>query len=114
MLRALVLLTAMSACKRVCTVQHEVVIPDNQKEQLVELPTEWTKFQGTIEEAGVALQGAKESFRERVRGMLDAFGAEITALSDDFAATAPFRGAGFTSAQVSFLRFMLLCLLVIR
>jgi hypothetical protein len=81
--------------------QHEVVIPEHQKEQLADLPTEWTKFQGTIEEAGVSLQGAKESFRERVRGMLDAFGAEVTALADEFAITAPFRGAGFTSTQVS-------------
>lgn len=80
-------------------VQHEVTIPDAQRAQLASLPAEWTAFQAVIAEAGSSLEDAKENFRERVRGMVDAFSAEVTDVAATFAAVAPFTSDGVTTAQ---------------
>ena len=82
------------------SVQHEVAIPDSQRAQLASLPAEWTAFQAAIVDAGSSLEDAKENFREKVRGMVDTFGAEVAEVADTFAAAAPFTSEGVTTAQV--------------
>ncbi|NJM77481.1 MAG: hypothetical protein HC852_18980 [Acaryochloridaceae cyanobacterium RU_4_10] len=80
--------------------QHEVAISDVNRAQLAALPAEWTKFKAVIQEAAVSLDDAKENFRERVRGMVDAFSAEVNTISETFAATAPFSNVGHATVMV--------------
>ena len=77
-----------------------MAIPDSQRAQLASLPAEWTAFQAAIVDAGSSLEDAKENFREKVRGMVDTFGAEVAEVADTFAAAAPFTSEGVTTAQV--------------
>jgi hypothetical protein len=79
--------------------QHEVAISDVHRAQLATLPAEWTKFKTVLQEAAGSLDDAKENFRERVRGMVDAFGAEVNNISETFAATAPFSNVGHTTVM---------------
>jgi hypothetical protein len=81
--------------------QHEVAIADVHRAQLATLPAEWTKFKAVLQEAAGSLDDAKENFRERVRGMVDTFGAEVNNISETFAATAPFSNVGHTTVMVS-------------
>jgi hypothetical protein len=81
-------------------VQHEVAIPDAQRAQLAALPAVSAAFQSAVAEAGSSLEAGKESFREKVRGMVDAFGGEVGELAESFATSAPFSSVGFTTVQV--------------
>lgn len=80
--------------------QHEVAISDTQRAQLASLPAEWARFQGVLQEAAGSLEEAKENFRERVRGMVDSFGAEVASIAETFNATAPFSNAGYATPMV--------------
>ena len=80
--------------------QHDVAVPDAQREQLASLPANWAAFQNVVEAAGGSLEDAKEGVRERVRGMVDAFGGEVADLAAEFAAAAPFSGTGFVTQTV--------------
>lgn len=80
--------------------QHEVAISDVHHTQLSGLPAEWTKFKAVLHEAAGSLDEAKENFRERVRGMVDAFGAEVNTISETFSATAPFSNVGHATVMV--------------
>lgn len=80
--------------------QHDVQITDTQRAQLDALPEQWTAFQAVVDEATGSLEQAKENFQEKVRGMVDVFGSEVTQLTDAFATVAPFSSEGFDAASV--------------
>lgn len=80
--------------------QHEVAISDAQRAELGNLPAEWSRFQSVLQEAAGSLEEAKENFRERVRGMVDSFGAEVATIADTFNNTAPFSNAGYATNMV--------------
>lgn len=80
--------------------QHEVAISDTHRAQLAGLPNEWAKFKIILQDAAGSLEDAKENFRERVRGMVDAFGSEVNAIAETFATTAPFSNVGCATDMV--------------
>jgi dynein heavy chain len=50
-----------------------------------------------LDEAASRLDRTKESFRERVKGMLETFMREITTMQEEFTRTAPYSHEGITT-----------------
>ena len=77
--------------------QYDLQIPDNVRTQLDTLPATWDSFLSVIDEAASSLEQAKGNFREKVRGMVDAFGRKVVQVSETFAAVAPFSSASLAT-----------------
>lgn len=77
-----------------------MAISDTQRSQLDNLTSEWGRFQAVLQEAAGSLEEAKENFRERVRGLVDSFGAEVASIAETFGKTAPFSNVGYATPMV--------------
>ncbi len=70
--------------------KFEVQVPDEQLDALDALEPGWARFQAGLDDAAARLDRSKESFRERVKGMLDAFLRDIATMYEEFVKGAPY------------------------
>jgi hypothetical protein len=83
--------------------QHDVTLADKQREQLEGLSAEWKRFQDGLSAAVGTLEQAKDAFKEKVKGLVEAFNEEVVLITQSFMSSAPFSHKGHTTQQVDFL-----------
>ncbi|KAG1668463.1 hypothetical protein FOA52_005236 [Chlamydomonas sp. UWO 241] len=79
--------------------RFEVQISEDQLVQLDSLDHEWSKFQGGLDDSGSKLEKYKDSFRDRVKGLLESFLKEVAQVVEDFTAAAPFSNEGIATSD---------------
>jgi hypothetical protein len=70
--------------------RFEVSVPEEQQALLATIDPEWAKFQVMLDDVAAKLDKSKESFREKVKHMVDTFVKEVAQLGDEFTKSAPF------------------------
>ncbi|WIA13292.1 hypothetical protein OEZ85_006876 [Tetradesmus obliquus] len=77
--------------------KFEVQVPDAQLELLDRLDAEWARFQVGLDDAAVRLERSKDSFRDKVKSMLEAFLREIATMQEEFVRVSPTNNEGTSS-----------------
>ncbi|WIA33430.1 hypothetical protein OEZ86_006562 [Tetradesmus obliquus] len=77
--------------------KFEVQVPDAQLELLDRLDAEWARFQVGLDDAAVRLERSKDSFRDKVKSMLEAFLREIATMQEEFVRASPTNNEGTSS-----------------
>ena len=80
----------VSACSQSTLQPLQVNLPDAELAQLDALEPEWARFLATLDEAFVALERAKETFREKLTRLLDSFVKDVGTSREVFTQDAPY------------------------
>ncbi|KAK9823872.1 hypothetical protein WJX72_006072 [[Myrmecia] bisecta] len=87
------------ALARFAAPMHEAGVPETEQAQLDALDAAWAAFQAALDEAYVALERTKDSFREKLTKMVDTFVKDVDTARELFNNEAPYSPEKWSVAE---------------